>query len=83
MSIRTGKKKNKEGKVEEVAKNLVNYSTYWNGTFGDEDSWSPTPENKALFKKLISSGIRIDSGFRYKDLLEKTKIFAESYIKLT
>ena len=83
MSIRTGKKKNKEGKVEEVTKNLVNYSTYWDGTFGDEDSWSPTPENEVLFKKLISSGIRIDSGFRYKDLLEKTKIFAESYIKLT
>ena len=73
------RKKNKQKKEIETNANLVKYSFYWNGHFGQED-WEPTEANKNLFNDLITSKVRIDSGFRYKQLLEQTRIFAENYI---
>lgn len=79
ISARKIKKKNKQKKEVETNANLVKYSFYWNGHFGQED-WEPTEANKNLFNDLITSKVRIDSGFRYKQLLEQTRIFAENYI---
>lgn len=71
-SVRKSKKKQKDGTEKEVETNLINYSTYWKGVFGDEASWTPTPDNSIA--DWISSKIRIDSGFRYKELLETTRM---------